>query len=152
MGAILEARNITRGFPGVRALDGVYLCLEENQIHALCGENGAGKSTLINVLSGYFPSRSYTGEILVGRSGEELLRDHRGGRGGDRRQPQKVKTLPRAPAAENIFMGHEIARRGILDWNEMYSQTGDSIARLKLEDSVKPSRQREEFKQRPSRS
>ena len=65
VGAILEARNITKDFPGVRALDKVCFSLEEGQIHALCGENGAGKSTFINVLSGFFPSASYSGEILL---------------------------------------------------------------------------------------
>ena len=65
MAAILEARNITKDFPGVRALENVTFTLRERQIHALCGENGAGKSTLINVLSGYFPSSSYAGEIFI---------------------------------------------------------------------------------------
>ena len=58
---ILEMRNITKTFPGVKALDNVNLQVEEGEIHALVGENGAGKSTLMNVLSGiffYFPDFS----------------------------------------------------------------------------------------------
>ena len=61
---ILEMKNITKEFPGVKALDNVNLVVEEGEIHALVGENGAGKSTLMNVLSGIYPFGSYTGDIV----------------------------------------------------------------------------------------
>ena len=61
---ILEMKNITKEFPGVKALDNVNLKVEEGEIHALVGENGAGKSTLMNVLSGIYPFGSYTGDIV----------------------------------------------------------------------------------------
>jgi len=61
---ILEMRNITKEFPGVKALDNVNLQVERGEIHALVGENGAGKSTLMNVLSGTYPFGSYTGDIV----------------------------------------------------------------------------------------
>ena len=61
---ILEMRNITKLFPGVRALDDVNLRVKKGTIHALVGENGAGKSTLMNVLSGIYPFGSYTGDIV----------------------------------------------------------------------------------------
>ena len=60
---ILEMRNITKTFPGVKALDNVSFSVRQGEIHALVGENGAGKSTLMNVLSGVYPYGSYTGEI-----------------------------------------------------------------------------------------
>ena len=60
---ILEMKNITKEFPGVKALDNVNLQVEPGEIHALIGENGAGKSTLMNVLSGTYPAGTYTGEI-----------------------------------------------------------------------------------------
>src|SRR3954452_21256188 len=63
MNAILEMRNITKTFPGVKALDGVNIAVRSGEIHALVGENGAGKSTLMKVLSGVHPCDSYTGEI-----------------------------------------------------------------------------------------
>jgi len=62
--SILEMKNITKLFPGFRDLDVINLKVEKNEIHALVGENGAGKSTLMKVLSGIYPSGSYTGEIL----------------------------------------------------------------------------------------
>ena len=61
---LLEMKNITITFPGVKALDNVYLQVEEGEIHALVGENGAGKSTLKNVLRGIYPYGSYEGDII----------------------------------------------------------------------------------------
>ena len=61
---LLEMKNITKLFPGVKALDNVNLTVEEGEIHAICGENGAGKSTLMNVLSGIYPYGTYTGDIV----------------------------------------------------------------------------------------
>ena len=62
---ILEMRNITKEFPGVKALDNVSFSVKRGEIHALCGENGAGKSTLMKVLSGVYPSRTYSGDIVI---------------------------------------------------------------------------------------
>jgi len=64
LGTILEMRNITKVFPGVKALDNVNFKVEAGEIHALVGENGAGKSTLMNVLSGIYPYGTYSGEII----------------------------------------------------------------------------------------
>ncbi|HMF67586.1 MAG TPA: ATP-binding cassette domain-containing protein, partial [Phyllobacterium sp.] len=64
METILEMRNITKIFPGVKALNNVNLDVRKGEIHALVGENGAGKSTLMKVLSGVYPHGSYEGEIF----------------------------------------------------------------------------------------
>ena len=61
---ILEMRDITKTFPGVKALSNVNLSVEAGDIHAVVGENGAGKSTLMKVLSGVYPSGTYDGKII----------------------------------------------------------------------------------------
>ena len=61
---ILEMRDITKTFPGVKALSNVNLSVEEGEIHAVVGENGAGKSTLMKVLSGVYPAGTYDGQII----------------------------------------------------------------------------------------
>ena len=63
---LVEARGITKRFPGVTALSAVSFTLRAGEVHSLCGENGAGKSTLIKLLSGIHPHGSYEGEFVVG--------------------------------------------------------------------------------------
>jgi D-xylose transport system ATP-binding protein len=143
MNAILDARGITKDFPGVRALDDVSFSLQQGQIHALCGENGAGKSTFINVLSGFFPSSSYRGEILINDTPQAFSSIREAEEAGIAVIHQELSLFPELSAAENIFLGHEIAHRGILDWNEMYSQTHEWLTRLKLEDVLPTTRVKE---------
>jgi putative multiple sugar transport system ATP-binding protein len=113
---LLEMRAITKEFPGVKALDTVSMSVEEGEIHAICGENGAGKSTLMNVLSGVYPHGSYKGEILL--RGQPVAFD--GIRASEAAGiviiHQELALIPELSITENLFLGHEVARAGIIDW------------------------------------
>jgi putative multiple sugar transport system ATP-binding protein len=61
---ILEIENLTKEFPGVRALENVNLKVKKGEIHSLCGENGAGKSTLMSAISGVYPKGTYEGKVF----------------------------------------------------------------------------------------
>lgn len=123
---ILEMRNITKEFPGVKALDEVNIEVKKGQIHALVGENGAGKSTLMNVLSGVYPYGTYTGDIVYEgnvcnfktiRSSEEvgIIIIH-----------QELALNPYMTVAENIFLGNERESKGVINWHD----TNDKAVKL----------------------
>ncbi|MEF2073060.1 multiple monosaccharide ABC transporter ATP-binding protein [Consotaella aegiceratis] len=135
MAAILEMQNITKTFPGVKALDTVNLSVEEGEIHALVGENGAGKSTLMNVLSGIYPYGSYDGTILF--RGEECrfngIADSEAK--GIVIIHQELALVPLMSIAENIFLGNERARGGVIDWQETRRRTAELLARVGLKES-----------------
>ncbi len=100
------------------ALDDVALKVEEAQIHAICGENGAGKSTLMGVLSGVHPHGSYSGEILL-RGRPMAFRNVRASeKAGIAIIHQELALVPELSIAENLFLGHELSRRGVVQWAE----------------------------------
>ncbi|WSA37599.1 sugar ABC transporter ATP-binding protein [Streptomyces sp. NBC_01808] len=116
--AVLDMRSITKTFPGVTALADVSLTVAPGEIHAVCGENGAGKSTLMKVLSGVHPHGSYEGEIFF--EGEPCA--FRDIRASEERGiviiHQELALVPYLSIAENIFLGNEQAKRGVISWNE----------------------------------
>jgi D-xylose transport system ATP-binding protein len=138
MGAILEACGITKLFPGVRALDGISFALEEGQLHALCGENGAGKSTLIKVLCGVYPHTEYSGELRIDGKPARFKNIADAERVGIAVIHQELSLFNNLSVAENLFVGHEIHKNGILDKNIMIKETGKWIEWLNLE-GVTPS-------------
>jgi putative multiple sugar transport system ATP-binding protein len=115
---ILEMRGITKTFPGVKALQDVNLDVREAEIHAIVGENGAGKSTLMKVLSGVYPAGSYEGEIIY--QGKPVafktIRDSE--HVGIVIIHQELALVPLLSIAENIFLGNEQAKGGVIDWDE----------------------------------
>jgi putative multiple sugar transport system ATP-binding protein len=135
METILEMRGITKTFPGVKALNNVCLDVREGEIHALVGENGAGKSTLMKVLSGVYPHGSYTGEIQY--DGRECrFRDIADSESlGIVIIHQELALVPFLSIAENIFLGHETARYGIIDWGLAKSRTRKLLDRVGLKES-----------------
>jgi D-xylose transport system ATP-binding protein len=120
---LLEMRNIVKEFPGVRALDGVSLAVEEGQFHALVGENGAGKSTLIKILAGVYPAGSYSGEILVGGAPTRFSGIADSERAGVAVIHQELSLVKELTAAENIFLGREPAWLGVIDRHRLYDMT-----------------------------
>jgi len=114
---ILDMRNITKTFPGVKALDNVNLQVEKGEIHALVGENGAGKSTLMNVLSGVYPFGTYSGEIVFEGKKCEFRNVKDSEKVGIAIIHQELALNPFMTIAENIFLCNECARNGIINWN-----------------------------------
>lgn len=131
--AILEMRSITKEFPGVRALDDVTMLVRRGDIHAICGENGAGKSTLMKVLSGVWAHGTYEGEILF--EGEEVTfhnikaSEHK----GIVIIHQELALIPELSVTENIFLGSEIVKNGLIDWDEARTRSFDLLARVGLD-------------------
>ena len=132
MPTLLEMRGISKVFPGVRALDNVNLTVEAGEIHAICGENGAGKSTLMKVLSGVYPHGSYEGEIVY--DGATLacrnIRDSEGK--GIIIIHQELALVPLLSIAENLFLGNEIAKGGVINWPEAYQKTESLLKKVGL--------------------
>jgi len=114
---ILEMRNITKTFPGVRALDNVNLYVEEGEIHFIVGENGAGKSTLMKVLSGIHPSGSYSGDIVFDNHTKHFQGIKDSVHCGIIIINQELALFPDLSVYENIFVGHEIGEY-LVDWNQ----------------------------------
>ena len=132
---ILVMKNITKEFPGVKALDNVNLEVERGEIHALVGENGAGKSTLMNVLSGTYPYGSYTGDIIY--NGEvcqfNTLKDSE--KRGIVIIHQELALIPELSIGENMFLGNE--RKGTfgIDWDRTYHEARTHMDQVGLKDS-----------------
>lgn len=135
MQTILEMHNITKTFPGVKALDNVNLKVTTGEIHALVGENGAGKSTLMKVLSGVHADGSYEGEIyfdgqlaaFAGIADSEAL--------GIIIIHQELALVPLLSIAENLFIGNERARYGVINWLESFRQTEALLAKVGLDEA-----------------
>ncbi|BCW53780.1 sugar ABC transporter ATP-binding protein [Arthrobacter sp. FX8] len=131
---ILEMRSITKEFPGVKALSNVSLRVKAGEIHAICGENGAGKSTLMKVLSGVYPYGSYDGDIVY-QGQVQHFRDIRASEhAGIVIIHQELALIPELSIMENIFLGNEPTKRGVIDWAEARLRSLDLLARVGLRD------------------
>ncbi|MEO1951205.1 ATP-binding cassette domain-containing protein, partial [Thioclava sp.] len=135
MTTLLEMRNITKTFPGVKALDDVSIAVRDGEIHAICGENGAGKSTLMKVLSGVYPAGSYEGEIVYDGAAAEF-RDIRDSEDrGIIIIHQELALVPLLSIAENIYLGNERAQSGVINWQETFQQTEGLLKKVGLREA-----------------
>lgn len=129
---ILEMGNISKAFPGVRALDSVSFDLRKGELHALVGENGAGKSTLIKILGGVYSFGEYSGEILLDGKVERFTRVRDAEDNGIAVIYQELSLVKEMTVGENIFLGREPRTFGVIRWEELYRRASEVLADLKL--------------------
>jgi putative multiple sugar transport system ATP-binding protein len=135
MNALLEMRGISKSFPGVKALKNVTLSVQPGEIHAICGENGAGKSTLMKVLSGVYPHGSFDGDIVYAGDVQKF-----GGIADSEARGiiiihQELALVPLLSIAENIFLGNETGRWGVIDWTLAHTRTQELLDIVGLKES-----------------
>jgi putative multiple sugar transport system ATP-binding protein len=130
---ILEMKNITKTFPGVKALSNVSFQVARGEIHCLVGENGAGKSTLMKVLSGLYPHGSYSGEILFDGQEQRFSSIRDSEKAGIAIIYQELALVPELTVYENIFLGNEIKRGLTIDWNETIKRATEALKKVKLD-------------------
>ncbi len=121
MNSLLEMKAITKAFPGVRALDGVSFDLNEGEIHALVGENGAGKSTLIKILAGVYPHPEYGGGVFLDGAERRFANVRDSEKAGIAVIYQELSLVKDMSVAENVFLGREPRRFGMINWERLYS-------------------------------
>jgi putative multiple sugar transport system ATP-binding protein len=129
---ILEMRDITKTFPGVKALTNVNLSVMPAEIHAVVGENGAGKSTLMKVLSGVYPSGTYEGAIHFEGQERHFHNIANSEDTGIIIIHQELALVPLLSIAENIFLGHEPAKHGVINWFEAFARTKELLKKVGL--------------------
>src|SRR5690625_1413240 len=129
---ILEMENITKVFPGVKALDDVNFKVEKGEIHALIRENGAGKSTLMKVLSGVHPAGTYSGNIKYNGQVCSFNNINDSENQGIVIVHQELALIPELSISENIFLGNEQSKRGIINWSETIVETKKLMDRVGL--------------------
>jgi D-xylose transport system ATP-binding protein len=130
---LLELRDITKDFPGVRALDGVSFTLEKGEIHALCGENGAGKSTLIKTLCGVNPYGTYGGEILIDGAPVRFQSLKDAEHHGIALIAQELALVPELSVEENLSLGREPVRAGLIQWGVVRTRAKEALQMVGLD-------------------
>ena len=132
---MLEMKNITKCFPGVKALDRVNLQVEKGEIHALVGENGAGKSTLMNILSGIYPYGSYEGTIVYQGEDCRFYEINDSEKKGIVIIHQELALVPYMTIGENMFLGNEQGEKYRIDWEETYQKADQLLKTVGLRES-----------------
>ena len=128
-GTVLELRNVSKSFPGVRALHDVSFSLRAGEVTALIGENGAGKSTIVKILTGiYVPD---AGEVVAGGGVRRFQSPRDSWAAGIAAIHQETVMFDELSVAENIFMGHmPVTASGLVDWPQMRKRSAELLARI----------------------
>jgi ABC-type sugar transport system ATPase subunit len=135
---ILEMKDITKEFPGIKALNNVSIKVKAGEIHALVGENGAGKSTLMKILSGAYPSKAYSGTIFVDGSEKKFNSTIDSEDCGIEMIYQELSCMLDMNIAENIFIGNYYKKNsGTIDWKKIYKESEDILERVGLKIEIK---------------
>ncbi len=130
---ILEMKNITKEFPGVKALNNVSFQVAQGEIHCLVGENGAGKSTLMKVLSGVYSYGEYNGDILFDGKVQKFSGISDSEKAGIAIIYQELALIPEMTVYENIFLGNEVRNGFMVDWNETIKKATEMLKRVNLD-------------------
>jgi D-xylose transport system ATP-binding protein len=128
-------RNITKSFSGVKALENVNFSVERGEIHALVGENGAGKSTLMKILSGIHPSGSYEGELQFNGAEQAFHTIKDSENAGIIIIYQELNLIKSMNICENIFLGNEILKNGVIQWDQQFLRCHELFRKVKLDES-----------------
>lgn len=129
---ILEMRHIRKEFPGVVALNNVDFSVQKGEIHALVGENGAGKSTLMKILSGVYPFETYSGDVVVNGNVAAFKEIKDSEKNGVAVIYQELALVKYMNVAENIFLGNEILKNGLIDWDSTLLRAKEALDEVGL--------------------
>jgi len=135
MGAYLRFKDVSKAFPGVRALDRINFAVETGRVHGLIGENGAGKSTLLKILSGAY--RPDSGQVVIDGESRAFKNTRDADEAGVAIIYQELNLVPEMTVAENVLLGMLPGRAGILDRRAMLARASEQLRRLGLD--VNPS-------------
>src|SRR5262249_43555513 len=127
---LLQMEHISKAFPGVVALVDAHLKINRGEVHALVGQNGAGKSTLIKILTGaYHRDR---GSIIFDSRTVDFQSPQQAQNNGISTIYQEINLVAFRSVAENVFMGREPRRWGLIDWRKMHAETAKLLERLSV--------------------
>ena len=133
---VIEMRGISKSFPAVKALGGVSFTCARGEVHALCGENGAGKSTLIKILSGVY--RPDGGQVLIEGREQHFKHPQEALLAGISVIYQEFSLLPERSVAQNLFLGREPLKNGLIDNKAMSAETRRVLGLFGVRHNIEP--------------